>query len=176
MQEKRWATGARGEELLAETLARRCPGVAVLHDRRMPHSRANIDHIAVAASGVYVIDTKCYKGKIRVRRPLFGAPKLEIAGRDRTRLLDGLAGQLAAVQAALADAELDVTVRGCLCFVTPEGPLADSGLPVWRTLEIRGYPLYYPRRLARRLNASGPLTADQLERAHGHLAERFPPA
>jgi len=38
--EKRWATGAQGEAILAELLAKRCPDVPVLHDRRMPHSRA----------------------------------------------------------------------------------------------------------------------------------------
>jgi hypothetical protein len=142
----------------------------------MPQSRANIDHIAVSPSGVYVIDTKRYRGKIRVHRSLFAAPKLRIAGRDQTRLLDGLAKQVGAVRAALADAALDVPVGGCLCFVAPEGLLADSGLPVLRTLEIKGYPLYYPRRLAKRLNAPGPLTVDQVERVHAQLAQRLPPA
>ena len=79
------ATGARGEEMLADSLVRRCPDVLLLHDRQLPGSRANIDHIAIAASGVYVIDAKRYKGKIEVQTPLFGTPKLKIAGRDRTK-------------------------------------------------------------------------------------------
>jgi hypothetical protein len=148
----------------------------MLHDRRMPHTRANIDHVAVTASGVYLIDTKRYRGKIRVHKPLFGAPKLKIAGRDQTKLIDGLAKQVAVVQAALADAALDIPVGGCLCFVPPEGMASDSGLPLLRTLEIKGYPLYYPRRLAKRLNASGPLTAEQVERVQAELARRLPPA
>jgi Nuclease-related domain len=171
-REKRWATGARGEEMVAEALARRCQDVPLLHDRRMPRSRANIDHIAVAASGVYVIDAKRYRGKIEVRRPLFAAPKLKIAGRDQTKLVDGLAKQLAAVEAALADLAPEVPVRGCFCFVAPEGFLADSGLPVLRTLEINGYRLYYPRRLAKRLNSSGPLTTAWARDLHAALAER----
>ncbi len=174
--EKRWATGAQGEAILAESLAKRCPEVPVLHDRRMPHSRANIDHIAVAASGVYVIDTKRYRGKIEVRQPLFGAPKLKIAGRDQTKLVDGLAKQVTVVQAVLEDAVPGVPVHGCLCFVAPEGFMADSGLPVLRTLRINGYPLYYPRRLARRLNRSGPLTREQAREIHAALAERLAPA
>lgn len=72
--EKHWATGAQGEAILAEFLAKRCPAVPLLHDRRVPHSLANIDHIAVGASGVYVIDTKRYRGKIEVLNPLFGTP------------------------------------------------------------------------------------------------------
>jgi hypothetical protein len=51
---------------------------------------ANIDHIAVAPSGVYVIDCKRYKGKMEVAEPLFGEAKLKINGRDRTKLIDGL--------------------------------------------------------------------------------------
>jgi hypothetical protein len=174
--EKHWATGAQGEAILAEFLAKRCPDVRVLHDRRMPHSKANIDHIAVGASGVYVIDAKRYRGKIEVRQPLFGAPKLRIAGRDRTKLVDGLAKQVAVVEATLAGLAPEVPVHGCLCFVAPEGFMADSGLPVLRTLRINRYPLYYPRRLARRLNRSGPLTREQAHEMHAALAETLAPA
>ena len=80
--ESRWAHGAGGEELVAQELAKRCPEVAVLHDRRIPGSRANIDHIAVAPTGVWVIDTKRYKGKVQVAKPLFGKPTLKVNGRD----------------------------------------------------------------------------------------------
>jgi hypothetical protein len=148
----------------------------LLHDRRMPRSRANIDHIAVAASGVYVVDAKRYRGKIEVSQPLFGASKLKIAGRDQTKLVDGLAKQVVAVKAALAEFASDVPVHGCFCFVAPEGFLADSSLPVLRTLKINGYPLYYPRRLARRLNRSGPLRGEQAHEIHAALAERLTPA
>jgi hypothetical protein len=127
-EEKHWATGADGEQRLAKSLTRRCPEVLMIHDRRMPNSRANIDHIAVAASGVYVIDAKRYHGKIEVLNPLFGAPKLKIAGRDRTKLVDGLAKQVAAVQVALSAVAPEVPVRGCLCFLAPEGFVADGGV------------------------------------------------
>lgn len=68
--ERRWAHGAGGEEMVAQTLDQHCrPHVAVLHDRRIPGSKANIDHIAIAPTGVWVIDTKRYKGKIEVVKP-----------------------------------------------------------------------------------------------------------
>jgi hypothetical protein len=54
--------------------------------------------------------------------------------------------------------------------------MADSGLPVLRTLKIKSYPLYYPTRLARKLNRSGPLTQDQLRAIYAHLAEHLHPA
>lgn len=134
--ENRWRTGSEGERMLAEGLARRCPSVPVLHDRRVPGSRANIDHLAFAPSGIYVIDTKRYRGQIRVEKPWFGAAKLRIAGRDRTKLILGLEKQLGVVKRALAGIADDVPVHGCLCFVAPEGWLADVGLPAFRTLRI----------------------------------------
>ena len=58
---KAWAVGAREEELLRGMLDRLAPeGVQALHDRRIPKTKANIDHIAVAPSGVFAIDAKRY--------------------------------------------------------------------------------------------------------------------
>jgi hypothetical protein len=105
---------------------------------------------------------------------LFGAQKLKIAGRDRTKLAEGLGKQVAVVKAVLVEVAPDVPVRGCLCFLAPEGFMADSGLPVLRTLKINGYPLYYPRRLAKRLNRRGPLMPEPARRIHAELAERLP--
>ena len=118
-EERAWAVGARGEEWLASWVARHCPGVPVLHDRKLRRSGANIDHLAVTASGVQVIDTKRLKGKVEVRKPLFGQPRLLIAGHDRTKLIRGLAGQIEAVSAAVATIDPDAPVHGCLCFVPP---------------------------------------------------------
>jgi hypothetical protein len=175
-QEKRWSTGAHGERTIAEMLARRCKEVPVLHDRRMPKSGANIDHIAVAASGVYVIDTKRYKGKIEVSRPLFGPARLKIAGRDRTSLIDSLEKQVTAVTGALGELGEEVPVHGCLCFVAPEGLLADVGLPILTTPRIRGVPLFYPRRLAKHLNARGALPPERAAEIAARLGDRLEPA
>jgi len=90
--ETAWARGAQGEERVSESLARHLhEDVVLLNDRRIRRSRANIDHIAVASSGIWVIDAKRYSGKVEVRKPLLGTPRLVIAGRDRSRLADGLA-------------------------------------------------------------------------------------
>ncbi len=123
-----------------------------------------------------MIDAKRYKGKIEVHTPLFGKPKLKIAGRDRTTLIHGLDKQVGIVKTALSAVGGEVPVLGCLCFLTPEGLLADSGLPVLRTLRVEGYPLYYPRRLAKRLNQDGPVSAERAERIHRSLAEVLTPA
>lgn len=173
-EEHNWRTGAEGEYELAAELARRCLGVRFLHDRRAPMSRTNIDHIAVAASGVYVIDCKRYKGRIEVANPLFGGQKLKIARRDRTHLIGGLEKQVAHVLAAIDDAT--VPVHGCLCFVASEGRLTGVGLPTFRTLEIKGYALYYAKKLSKQLNTSGPLSAAETEEIAMQLAELLPSA
>ncbi len=175
-EEKHWATGARGEEMLAEALASQCPAAALLHDRRIPKSRANIDHIAVTGTGVYVIDAKRYRGKIEVRSPLFGKPKLVIAGQDRPKLVEGLERQVTVVTTVLSTLAPEVPVQGCFCFVPPEGLLADVGLPVMRTLKINGIPLYYSRRLAKQLNQRGPLTRGEAELIRDELAQKLPSA
>jgi hypothetical protein len=174
--ERAWETGAEGEEALAASLARRCPGAVVMHDRRMPGSRANIDHLAVAPSGVHVIDAKRYKGKIEVRKPLFGKPKLMIAGRNQAKLVESLTRQVDAVRAALAEIAPGTPVHGCFCFINPAGLLAASDLPLLRTLSIDDYALFYPRKLAKRLNRPGPLDEAEATRIAHALATRFPAA
>ena len=47
-----WATGAVGEQRVATALAA-IPGVNVLHDRQVPGTRGNIDHIVIAPAGVF---------------------------------------------------------------------------------------------------------------------------
>jgi hypothetical protein len=64
----RWRRGADGELATAEMLAA-LPGRrwVVLHDRAVPApgSRANIDHVAVGPTGVWVIDSKAYRAPLR---------------------------------------------------------------------------------------------------------------
>ncbi|MHB8531752.1 MAG: nuclease-related domain-containing protein [Solirubrobacteraceae bacterium] len=171
-----WATGAEGEEMLARTLERRAPGALLLHDRRLPRSAANIDHIAFAPSGVYVIDAKRYRGGIEVRRSLFGPPQLHVAGRDRSSLIAGLQRQVDVVRAGIAALTDGVPVHGCLCFLPPAGPFTDIGLPMIRTLRINGFALYYPARLARQLRSDGPLTGERARLLRDELAALLPPA
>jgi hypothetical protein len=142
----------------------------------MPRSRANIDHLAVAPSGVYVIDAKRYKGKIEVRKPLFGDEKLVIAGRDKTKLIVGVSKQAEAVQTGLALIEKQVPVRACLCFISPEGQPGGSGIPLLRTLTVGDVPLLYPRKLAKRLNQPGEIADEEARVIAEALAELFPAA
>ena len=165
--ERVWGSGADGEVAVAQGLAKRCPPpVVFLHDRRIPGSRANIDLIAVTPSGVWVVDAKNHKGKVAVRTPLFGRTTLRIKSSDRSNLVDGLAKQVAVVEDVVAGT---APVHGALCFVRAE-------LPLLRTLKFRGYPLLYCKKLAKKLNAGGPLSAERVREIAALLAERLPSA
>jgi hypothetical protein len=124
---RRWVHGAAGEELVAAALAQRCdPHVRVLHDRSMPRSRANIDHVAIAPTGVWVVDTKRYTGRIEVVKPLLGRARLEVAGRDRTKLVDGLAKQVEAVAGLVDEIAPGTAVHGA--FLNAAGPMRPDAI------------------------------------------------
>jgi hypothetical protein len=142
----------------------------LLHNRRMPSGRGDIDHIAVAPTGVFVIDTKDWRGSVRLESPLFGKPKLLVGGRDRTKLVDGLDRQVAAVRAALeASGYSDITIQGVFCLTR-----ADKLL--FGTTRFRGHMLLYRKALAKRLNAAGDLGADTIRILARELSAAFPPA
>jgi hypothetical protein len=164
-----WARGAGGEEHVATFLAKYLKAdVVALHDRAIPGSRANIDHIVVAPSGVWVIDSKRCKGKVAVVKPLFAPTKLTINGRDKSKLIDGLVKQVELVKALMAEVAPGVPVRGALCFV-------DSDMTA-RKLTFQGVPLLNVKPLAKRINARGPLAEDHLHIIVSELARRFPSA
>jgi hypothetical protein len=62
-----WRRGAAGERRTARLLAGLEPyGWAVLHDLAVPGSRANIDHLMIGPGGVFVIDSKQYRGRLQL--------------------------------------------------------------------------------------------------------------
>lgn len=166
--EQAWARGAAGEERLAQSLAKRCnASVTLLHDRAVPGSRANIDHLAVCPSGVWVIDPKRYGGKIAVHNPLFGQKKLTIASSDRTKLVAGVQRQVELVRSVLQEGHGEVSVQGALCFIDGDMPLL--GLP-----DFDGVKLTRPRAVAKALNKPGPLGGVELAAIARLLSERLP--
>jgi Nuclease-related domain len=61
-----WRDGARGERATARRLRRlEHDGYLVLHDLAIPGSLANIDHLVIGPSGVFVIGSRRYRGRIR---------------------------------------------------------------------------------------------------------------
>jgi hypothetical protein len=62
-----WRRGAAGERRTARLLGQlERQGWAVLHDLAVPGSRANIDHLVIGPGGVFVIDSKQYRGRLQL--------------------------------------------------------------------------------------------------------------
>lgn len=143
---KAWATGAVGEERLGVRLdALASESIAALHDRRIPGSKANIDHIAVTAAGIWVIDAKRYKGRpaLKIEGGIL-RPKMEklfVGRRDCTKLVEGVLKQVDLVGELVAD----IPVTGALCFVEADWPLIGGAFTT------RGVHALWPKRLARLL-------------------------
>jgi hypothetical protein len=122
-----WRIGAIGEEKLASALSG-VPGIRTLHDRSVPGTRGNIDHIIVAPAGVFVVDAKNYQGliAIRDRGGLFHSDlRLFVGRRDCSRLAENMDWQCKAVTRVLEAIGLETIppVIGVLCFVDGEWPL-----------------------------------------------------
>ncbi|GAC1368123.1 MAG: hypothetical protein NVSMB43_01230 [Pseudarthrobacter sp.] len=167
---KAWDRGAIGEERLGARLnAVAGAGLAVLHDRRIPGSKANIDHIAITPGGIWVIDAKRYKGRPELKteggiiRPR--VEKLLVGLRDCTKLVDGVHKQVDIV----GDLVGDVPVTGALCFVEADWPLIGG------SFSTRGVHVLWPRRLTKLLTeqTAGDVDVDRMREA---VASRFRPA
>jgi len=173
-----WAQGAQGERAVAAKIDELAGDhLIALHDRRMVRpdgrpSRANLDHLVVSATGVWVVDAKTHHGALEVRRSggLF-SPRLEklyIGGRDKTSLLVGLTGQVDAVRTVLMEVSAAVPVHGALCFVGTELP--------WFGDNIGGVPLVGRRGLGKLLKKPGNLGPDDRAALASYLESRFIPA
>lgn len=168
--QRNWKEGAEAEEKVAAVLEKRCgDDVLLLHDRGIPGSRANVDHIAVCPSGVWVIDTKNHAGKVRVQRGLFSEPRLRIGGRDQSKLARGLSRQVELVENLLTRHGFSVDVQGALCFTRAELPLLGSS-------SFDGFKLLGPRSLARRLSGDGSLGKDSIRNVAEAISRELPPA
>jgi hypothetical protein len=164
-----WRRGAEGEVRVAIHLGQATAGLGVvLHDRAVPGTRANIDHIAVVPSGVWVIDTKRYTGRVQ-RRDLGGwfsvHPALFVNGRDRSAMLTGVLGQAGRV------ARIDLggaPVHPALCFVDAEWGLTG------RPFLIDGVRIASATRLGRALREPGPLDPVAVSALAAKIARHFP--
>jgi hypothetical protein len=140
---KAWERGAIGEERLGARLdALVSEDIAALHDRRVPGTNANIDHLVVTRSAIWVVDAKRYEGRPTLRiEGGFLRPRIEkllVGRRDRTELVDSVLRQVSMVQHVAGD----VPVIGALCFVEGDWPLIGGAFT------SRGIHVLWPKRLA----------------------------
>lgn len=167
-----WERGSIGESKLGAVLGRiDRDDVIALHDRRVPATCRNIDHIVVSPSGVYVIDAKRYTGEVRVRdvAGLFSRPdrRLFVGRRDCSQRARGMDWQLDAVRAAL-DGRAELPVVCALCFVDAEWPFFGTAH------EFEGVRIEDPRSLRELITRPGPLTLEEIVEVAAVLAHALP--
>lgn len=147
-----WATGAEGEEATArliDPLAQQ--GFVVIHDRKIPGSPRNIDHIVIGPTGVFVIETKNIAGRLRIE-----GGDLRIGGR-RVAAVDEVLREAAAVSLALAPmlSPRNISVRPVICAHRADLP--------WFRREVRGVRIVSGRDLVRLIRGSDAvLSADEV--------------
>jgi hypothetical protein len=171
-----WGKGSEGESRLAAWVTREVGDAVIpLHDRLIPGTRGNIDHIFVATTGVWIVDAKAYKGKLERREtgPLWRRENLVYVGnRNRSDRAKGVENQVAAVLAGLkGDPELSgIDVHAALCFLESDWGLLD------RPFQIGDVWVLYPGALRKRLKKAGPLSRQTMERIARRLDLSLPHA
>jgi hypothetical protein len=158
-----WSIGAHGERITEQALESLPDGHQVLHDRRIPGTRANIDHIVVGPGGVFVVESKRMRGKLRLR-----GDTVFVAGR-RTAMVDEVIREAEAVRQALSVGGLGgIPVQPLLYMQEVELP--------WFLGKPRGIPILTGRRLVRHITGSpAVLSGDDVTRIAAALSESLRP-
>jgi hypothetical protein len=133
-----------------------------------------LDHLAITAGGVWIIDAKNYRGRIEVDEEGSGSrpgPRLRIDGRDRTeRLISGTRWQLDHVRQALDLTYREVPVHLAVCFVDAKRQLGG------RATLLDGALVTWGKDIVKRLGQPGPFDQRWRNAIQHHLATRFRPA
>lgn len=168
-----WRQGAEGERRLAAALeAGLAPPSVVLHSRKVPKTRGDIDHLVIASSGVWIVDAKNYTGKPELRdvgswrSPDF---RLYVNGRNQTKHVENFDWQVAAVRAVLDPMGFgDVPMHPTLLFTQWKKGLFE------RPLELRGVRAMWTKRLIELVNEQGPLSDDVIRSIATQLSAKLP--
>jgi hypothetical protein len=138
-------------------------GVAALHDRPIPGTRAGIDHVAIGPSGVYVVSTNTHRGPV-VRRD----SRLFVDRQDCSHLIAAMKAKVDAVASALGD--LHLPISRALCFVGGEWPAGNPAFMLKGVWVGSTHPLYAL------VAQPGALQPRDIETAVAHLDARLPAA
>lgn len=161
----------RGDRRVAYILERAAwKGVVALHDLRVAGSRTVLHNVAIARSGVYVIDAKAKRGIVEERLVRNGSGHercLYVSGRNCSRWFDATQRQVEAVRAVL---DARIPVRGVVCVLDAEWSI------VPRPMVFGQLVVVWPRALARLVSRPGPLSPAAVQRTAERIAKAFPRA
>jgi hypothetical protein len=122
-----WRRGAAGEQRTARLLGPlERQGWVVLHDLAVPGSAANIDHLAIGPGGVFVIDSKQYRGRLQ----LDPSGRLWHGRYPLTAVLRAVSFEADRAAQVLADPQVVVPIVAVHGVQVPWGKLVIQGVPV----------------------------------------------
>jgi Nuclease-related domain len=147
----------------------------ILNDRQVPGGVGNIDHVVVASSGVWVIDTKYWEGGVEYRGAsgVFDAnPRLFFNGEDCTYLADEIYAQVIPIAEILNDRS--IPIRPALVFINADWK---STLRVVTNKPYRHNDVLiaWPKALISQIQVSGPLDVTQMSAIGSYLGEQLRP-
>jgi len=134
--------------------------VVALHDRCVPGTRGNIDHLVIAPAGLFVVDAKHYEGRLRIRTRAVSRTdnRLYVGGRDCSHLAENMGWQVKAVETLLASVEVAMPVTPVLCFIDVDWPL------LFAPSSFRGVRLEDPKTLRKLITATPALDASAIDK------------
>jgi len=124
-----WRKGALGELEIGRLLDRIAAEneFVVLHDRAIPRSQANIDHILITPTEIFVIDAKNHTGLVKIDEGSLldpnATPTLYVGNRKQMSLVHGCKKQASLIEAALVKAKVKAPVSGILAFYKADFPM-----------------------------------------------------
>lgn len=161
--------GVTGDEFGRRLDTLESDAVKLLHARWVPGTKDVLDHVVVTPTGVHVIVVSRSKG-MPTRSNGAGlfrasAERLDLGGRNRTRLVQRALDQREIVRAAVADES--IPVRGVVCLTKADW----SRQPL--SLTVRGIEVLWLQRLFSQLQADGLLSDERINAVHRRLARQF---
>ncbi|GII05732.1 nuclease-related domain-containing protein [Planobispora takensis] len=163
-----WRQGAKGERKTARMLRPlRRRGYAVLHDRALPGSSANVDHLVIGPNGVFVVDSKNWNRNKRITTrgryvhigSTWGDAAVKGAVYEARRVAEGLGAAL-----------------GQPVEVTPVLAIHGPTLPLLRVMKVEGVALLRASQVRHWITRGSARLGEQEVARLAAAAERlFPP-
>jgi hypothetical protein len=178
-RDSKWIKGAAGEYLMAKALHEGLKsGEVILNDRTIPQSKANIDHIVIASSGIWIIDSKHWKGQIQVKNVggiMHSTQKLFVDGRDESYRAERMYSQVIPIANTVNDPS--VPIRPVLVFIDGNwGAGTTLRILRHRPYEMLGVLISWPRAVIARIAEPGPISPEGVVRLAQVLDRVLPPA
>ena len=144
----------------------------------MPDRRANIDHVVIASSGVWIIDSKLWKGHIRVKNAsslLSASQKLMVGDRDESACTEKIYRQVIPIANLLGDPR--IPIHPALAFIDGDW---GSGIAFRairnRPYEMLGVIIAWPKAIIAKISEDGPLSKGAVASIASRLDAALPPA